>query len=155
MFEGRTTAVEEPHRRDQPGSRAETVARRLGLFNVVAGLLGLVGPAIENDDDRLVNKDPGRFLGLVAVNRRHALLHVFNGLLGLRASRDRSSARQYLKRSGAFWTTFAVVGWRAFGFEPGIHMLAGLAVDRWGNLGHTVLSGVCLSTLLRTRSSEQ
>lgn len=99
-----------------------------------------------NDDDGLVNTEPGLFLGTVAVNGPHALLHVLFGLAGLRASRDPDSARRYLLASGAFFGAFAAVGWRRFGFERGVHPIGIFAVDGWGNLGHAILSAIGWAT---------
>lgn len=128
----------------------ETAVRRFAVLHTFAGLLGLVGPAVEgNDDDGLVNTASGLFLGRVAVNGPHALLHVLVGLLGLRASRDADSARRYLLASSAFFGAFAAVGWRRFGFERGVHRIGVFAVDGWGNLGHAIISAAGL--LLGTR----
>ena len=137
-------------RRDDAESvpSVESAVRRFGVGHVVPGSLGLVGPLVlGNDDDGLVNTDPGLFLGAVAVNGQHALLHVAAGVLGLLASRDREAARTYLGASAVFWSVFAVVGWRRFGFERGIHMIGGFAVDGWGNLGHSILSVLSLAAL--------
>lgn len=133
--------------RESPGIRA--TARRYGALNALAGLLGLVGPLVwHNDDDGPINVESGLFLGLIAVNGRHAALHALHGLHGLRASRDAESARRYVGLSAAFFAVFAAVGIRRFGFERGVHSIAGLAVDGWGNLGHLALSAFGLWTLL-------
>lgn len=121
------------------------MARRFGALNLLVGLLGFVGPLVRNDDDGLVNTAPGLFLGAVAVNGRHAALHVGYGLLGLAASRDAASARGYMGLGAAVFGTFAAVGWRVFGFERGVHLIAGFAVDWWGNLAHAVLAAFGLS----------
>lgn len=132
-------------------SEIRSVARKFGALNVLAGLLGLVGPAVKgNDDGGLLNTKPGLFLGVVAVNGPHALLHVLFGALGVEASRDAASARQYMGFGAAFFGLFAAVGWRKFGFERGVHMIGGLAVDGWGNFGHALLSTFSLITVLRS-----
>lgn len=154
MSRQQTTADSERGPRKRPDADVEAAAYRLGVINALAGLLGLVGPLVwYNDDDGLVNAEPGLFLGLVAVNGPHAVLHVLNGSVGVLAGRGHGTARRYLQFSGAFWGTFAAVGWRSFGFERGVHMIAGLAVDRWGNLGHALLSGACFAVLRRSESS--
>lgn len=160
MSRGSTRRTEEPSNRREPGHTAgarsadiQSFTRKYGAFNALAGLIGLVGPLVlGNDDDGLVNTESGRFLGLVAVNGPHALLHAGHGLHGVFASRDPESARRYLRLSAAFFAIFAAVGWKRFGVEPGVHSIAGLAVDRWGNLGHTALSGIGLAALRRADS---
>lgn len=133
--------------RESPDVRA--TARHYGALNLLAGLLGLVGPLVwENDDEGPVNVESGLFLGLIAVNGPHAALHALHGLHGLSASRDAESARRYMGLSAVFFAVFAAVGIRQFGFERGVHSIAGLAVDGWGNLGHLVLSAFGLWTLL-------
>lgn len=139
-------------RKQKRSSQARSAVRRFGVLHTVAGLLGLVGPAVwENDDDGLVNIESGLFLGVVAVNGPHALLHVLWGLLGLRASREEDSARKHAKRSTVLFGVFAAIGWRKFGFERGVHYIAGLAVDGWGNLGHAIISVLGLRTVLRSQ----
>lgn len=39
---------------------------------------------------------PGLFLGVIAINARHNLLHIVVGALGVQASRDATSSRQYM-----------------------------------------------------------
>lgn len=151
MSERQPTADRELQHRSEHPSGVRSAAYTLGVLNALAGMLGLVGPLVwYNDDDGLVNTEPGLFLGLVAVNGRHALLHVLNGLVGVLVSWRPDSARRYLGVSGTFWGAFAAIGWRSFGFRRGIHALDGLAVDRWGNVGHTLLSGVCFVVLRRS-----
>ena len=147
MFDSPTLFKRETRR----PSEDETVVRRFGALHIFAGLLGLVGPAVEGNDDGLVNIAPGLFLGRVAVNGPHALLHVLVGLVGLRASRDADSARRYLLASSAFFGAFAAVGWRRFGFERGVHRIGVFAVDGWGNLGHTIISAASLMLGTRER----
>lgn len=125
--------------------------RRFGFVHAFAGLAGLVGPAVEgNDDDGLVNTEPGLFLGAVAVNGPHALLHVLWGLVGLHASRDEESARRHARLSAVLFGALAAAGWRRFGFERGVHRIGVLAVDGWGNLGHAVVSALGLRTAMRS-----
>ena len=132
------------------GSDIETVVRKFGVIHLFAGLLGLVGPAVWGNDDRgPVNTEPGRFLGWIAVNGPHALMHVLIGLVGLGASRDADSSRLYLRGNGVYFGVLAAVGWRRFGFERGVHPIGPLAVDGWGNLGHTIISAASLVLSLR------
>ena len=141
----RTATHQDQRRESSEQSSVESVVRRVGAIHVFAGLLGLLGPAVEGNDDRgLVNTEPGLFLGVVTVNGPHALLHVLAGAVGLRASRDADSARRYLRASSVFFGALAAVGWRRFGFERGVHRIGVLAVDGWGNLGHTIISAVSL-----------
>lgn len=150
MSETRTRTDEPRRTTDDRPTEIQTIVRRFAALNVLAGLLGLVGPAVwGNDDDGLINTEPGLFLGVVAVNGPHALLHVLFGGLGLLASRDAELAHKHMKLNAAFFGTFAAVGLRRFGFERGVHMIAGLAVDGWGNLGHAVVSAFSLRTVLR------
>lgn len=130
-------------------SEIETIVRKVGLLHLLGGLLGLFGPAVKGNDDRgLINTEPGLFLGVVAVNGPHALLHVLFGAIGLRASRNADTARRYLRVSSVFFGVFAAIGWQRFGFERGVHRIGIFAVDGWGNLGHTLLSvfGFAIST---------
>lgn len=123
----------------------EAVVRRFGAIHLFAGLLGLVGPAVWGNEDRgRITTDSGYFLGWIAVNGPHALMHVLIGLLGLGASREADSSRLYLLANGAFFGALAAVGWRRFGFERGVHPVGPLAVDGWGNLGHTIISAASL-----------
>ena len=136
-----TTLIDEGRRTERGHSSGiQSRVRAFGALHVLAGLLGFVGPAVEGNDDGLVNVDPGLFLGRVAVNGPHALLHVLIGILGLRASRDAGAARGYMGLNAAFFGAFAVMGWRKFGFERGVHWIGPFALDGWGNLGHGVLS---------------
>lgn len=153
MFDAHRSLDGERRTTDGEPSEIQSVVRRFGAVHVFAGLLGLVGPAIEgNDDSGLINLKPGLFLGVVAVNAPHALLHVLFGVLGVKASRDAGSARRYTEFSAAFFGLFAAVGWRKFGFERGVHMIWGLAVDGWGNLGHVLISIVNLITAIESDS---
>lgn len=134
-------------------SEIQTVVWKFGVLNILVGLLGLVGPAVKGNDDRgLINTKPGLFLGKVAVNGPHAVLHVLFGGLGLQASQDAASARRYLEFGAIFFGAFAAIGWRQFGLERGIHMIAGLAVDRWGNIGHILISAFSLLTVIQSDS---
>ena len=144
MSETRTLHDEERRSHDAGSSGIQSAVRRFGTLNVLAGLLALVGPAVWGNDDGLVNVEPGLFLGEVAVNGPHAVLHLLLGALGVGASRDAESARTWAEFGALFFGTFAAVGWRRFGFERGIHMIGSLAVDGWGNLGHAAISGYCL-----------
>lgn len=127
-----------------------SAARAFALLHLAGGLLTLFGPVTNNDSESLVNSEPGLFLGLVAVNRRHSMVHLLLGTVGLVASRDATSARRYMCVGTLLFGTLAAVGWRRFGFESGIHMIAGIAVDRWGNIGHTLLSGMGLFAVLKS-----
>lgn len=119
----------------------DTAAKRFSAVNVVVGLLGFVGPVIwGNDDDGLINTEPGLFLGEFAINGPHALVHVIYGLLGLAFVRDTASARRFMGSSALFWGAMAAMGWRAFGLERGVHMVMGLAIDGWANVGHALFS---------------
>lgn len=140
---------------DRKSWNVQSVVRKFGALNILAGLLGFVGPAMKgNDESRLINVRPGLFLGVVAVNGPHALLHVLFGALGVKASRDATSARQYMGFGAVLFGLFAAVGWRKFGFERGVHMIGGLAVDGWGNLGHTLISAFSLITVIQSDSSQ-
>ncbi|MFB6140421.1 MAG: DUF4383 domain-containing protein [Halosimplex sp.] len=121
-----------------------TVVRRYGAFNLVAGLVGLVGPLVWGNDDDVINVRPGLFLGRIAVNGPHAALHALHGLS---ASRNPETARRYMGLSGAFFALFAAVGIRSFGFERGVHDVAGLAVDGYGNAGHALLAAFSLAAV--------
>jgi hypothetical protein len=131
---------ERTQRADEVESHVQTVAREFGALNFAAGLLALVGPAVENDDAGLVNTEPGMFLSSVAVNGRHAAVHVIYGALGLVACRSEASSRSYMGLGSVLFAGLAAMGWRAFGFERGVHMVRGMAVDGWGNLAHALLS---------------
>ena len=130
----------------------ESVVQKFSAVHILGGLLGFVGPAVWGNDDDFVNVEPGLFLGRVAVNGPHALLHVLFGVLGVRASRDAESARRYMELNAVFFAALAAVGWRRFGFERGVHMMGGLAMDGWGNLGHSVISAFSLLTMIRSDS---
>ena len=130
----------------------QPVVQKFGAVHILGGLLGFVGPAVWGNDDDFVNVEPGLFLGRVAVNGPHALLHVLFGVLGVRASRDAESARRYMGLNAVFFAALAAVGWRRFGFERGIHMMGGLAMDGWGNLGHGIISAFGLLALIRSDS---
>lgn len=133
----------------------ETATRRFSALNVVAGVLGLVGPAVwENDDDGLINTEPGLFLGQIAVNGPHALIHVVYGIVGLGFARNAVSARRYMGFSALFWGAMAAMGWRAFGFERGVHVVMGLAVDGWGNVAHGLFSALCTAYAVRPQMEE-
>ena len=147
-----TRAPTLPDQRAEPRQPpdVETVVRRFGVVHTFAGLLGLFGPAVEgNDDHGLVNTEPGLFFGVVSVNGPHALLHLLFGVAGLRASRDADSARRYLQVSTVFFGVLAAVGWQRFGFERGVHRIGVLAVDGWGNLGHTILCAISFLASIR------
>lgn len=149
---GAQTAAESLTDKSRPTSVRDLVAR-FGVGHLVPGLLGLAGPLVwGNDDDGAINTDPGLFLGVVAVNGYHSLMHVAVGLAGLAASRDGDAARTYLGASAVLFSTLAAVGWRRFGFERGVHAMGPLAVDGWGNLGHTVLAGLSAAALAGARS---
>lgn len=136
---------------DRP--HVETLARQFGVGHVVPGLLGLAGPLVfANDDDGLVNTEPGLFLGVVAVNGYHALLHVAVGVLGLLSSRSSDASQTYLGASAVLFGTMAAAGWSRFGFERGIHVMGPFAVDGWGNLGHAMLAVLSLGGLARFES---
>ncbi|MFC6826762.1 DUF4383 domain-containing protein [Halopelagius fulvigenes] len=131
----------ERRRRTESGEpHVQTVAREFAALNFAAGLLTMVGPTVENDDDGLVNTDPGLFLGAVAVNGRHSMLHVTYGAVGLLACRTEASARAYLGLGGVLFAGLFAAGWRAFGFERGVHLVMGMAMDGWGNLAHALLA---------------
>lgn len=134
-------------------SETQTVVRKFGILNLLGGLLGCVDPAVkDNDDGGLINTNPGLFLGIVAVNGPHALLHVLFGVLSLRASRGAESARKYMELSAIFFGAFAVIGWQRFGFERDIHMIAGLAVNGWENLTHILFFTFSLLTVIQSDS---
>ena len=57
-----------------------------------------------------------------------------------------------MRFSAIFFGVFAAIGWRQFGFERGVHMIAGLAVDGWGNLDHILLSVFSLRTVIQSDS---
>ncbi|UHQ99134.1 DUF4383 domain-containing protein (plasmid) [Natrinema zhouii] len=119
------------------------------------GILGFVGPAVwGNDDDGLVNLEPGLFLGEFAINGRHSVLHILVGWLGLRASRDPEAARQYMGFGTLFFGAFAAIGWEEFGFERGVHMIGGFALDVWSNVAHTVFSVFCVLTAIKADSEQ-
>ncbi|NEU56778.1 DUF4383 domain-containing protein [Halorussus sp. MSC15.2] len=141
--------AERPERTERTPSVTDSV-RRFGFVHAFAGLAGLVGPAVEGNDDGLVNTEPGLFLGVVAVNGPHALFHLLWGLLGLSASRDEGSARRHALLSAVVFATLAAVGWRRFGFERGVHRIGVFAVDGWGNLGHAIVSVLGLRTAMRS-----
>lgn len=158
MFRARTL-LDDP-REDSDISDTERERRRpgirrlVGLFgalNVAGGLLGLLGPAVwENDDDGLLNWETGRFLGLVVVNGPHATLHLVTGVLGLRAARDAGSSRRYAGLVTAFFGAMAAMGWRRFGFDPGVHEMGPVALDRWANVGHALVALLGAWALLTT-----
>lgn len=152
MSETRTGFDEDRQRAYERPAAIQTVVRRFGVLHVLAGLLALLGPVEGNDDRGLVNTEPGLFLGVVAVNGRHALLHILYGTLSVRAGRDAESARRFAGVGGVFFAALAAVGWRRFGFERGVHVVAGLAVDGWGNLGHALIAAFNFRTVLRSCS---
>lgn len=144
------TRPNEQQMSNRQSSEIQTVARKFGALMVSVGLLSFVGPLVrDNNDDGLVNTEPGLVLGEFAINGPHSLLHVLVGLLGLRASRDSGSARKYMGFSAIFFGAFAVMGWRQFGFERGVHMIGGFAVDGWANLAHTVISVFSFLTVIQ------
>ena len=152
MSESRTNPDNPRYPGDGRSFEIRSVVQKFSAVHIFGGLLGFVGPAVWGNDDDFVNVEPGLFLGRVAVNGPHALLHVLFGVLGIRASRDAESARRYMGLNAAFFGALAAVGWRRFGFERGIHMMGGLAMDGWGNLGHLVISAFGLLAVLRSDS---
>lgn len=134
------------------GTEIRRTVRKFGALNVIAGLLTLFGPAVEGTDDGLVNTGPGLFAGTVAVNPLHSSLHLLFGVLGVAASRDAESSRRYVGLSALLFGALAAVGIGRFGFERGVHEIAGLAVGGWGNFGHAVLSAFSLTTLVESES---
>jgi hypothetical protein len=139
-------------RRTGQSDDVETAARRFGALNLVAGLLGFVGPLVWGNDDDLVNVAPGQFLGKIAVNGRHAAIHALYGALGLAMGRDEKSARRYMGLGALLFGVLSAAGWRSFAFEPGLHVMRGIAMDRWANVAHGVLAGICLSYTGRSDS---
>lgn len=131
----------------------ETAARRFSALNAAVGLLGFVGPAVwENDDEGLINTDPGLFLGEFAVNGPHALVHVVYGILGLVFVRDSASARRFMGFSAVFWGAMTAMGWRAFGLERGVHVVMGLAIDGWANVGHALFAVLGVTYTVRPQT---
>ena len=152
MSEPHTNPDEPRYSADGQSFEIRSVVRKFAAVHIVGGLLGFVGPAVWGNDDDLVNVKPGLFLGRVAVNGPHALLHVLFGVLGVRASRDAELARRYMGLNTTFFAALAAVGWRRFGFERGIHVMGGLAMDGWGNVGHAVISAFGLFAVIRSDS---
>ena len=152
MSETRTRPDEPRYAEDAQSFEIEPVVRKFGAVHILGGLLGFVGPAVWGNDDDFLNVEPGLFLGRVAVNGPHALLHVVFGVLGVRASRDAASARRYMGLNAAFFGALAAVGFQRFGFERGVHMMGGFAMDGWGNLGHAVISAFGLLAVVRSDS---
>ena len=152
MSESRTNPDNPRYPGDGRSFAIRSVVRKFSAVHILGGLLGFVGPAVWGNDDDFVNVEPGLFLGRVAVNGPHALLHVLFGVLGVRASRNAESARQYMGLNAVFFAALAAVGWRRFGFERGIHMMGGFAMDGWGNLGHSVISAFSFFAVIRSDS---
>lgn len=161
MFRARTL-LDEPREDSEPSAttrerRGSGIRRRVRLFgvsNVAAGLLGLLGPAVwDNDDDGLLNWEPGRFLGLVVVNGPHATLHLSTGLVGLLAGTGDRSSRRYVQLVAGFFGALAAAGVRRFGFEAGGHEIGPLAVDRWANVGHALVALLGAWTLLASEGA--
>ena len=152
MSEPRTNPDEPRCSEDGRSSEIQPITRTFSLVHILGGVLGFVGPAVWGNDDDFVNIKPGLFLGRVAVNGPHALVHVLFGVLGVRASRDAESARRYMGLNTVFFGVLAAVGWRRIGFERGIHTMGGLAMDEWGNPGHSVISALGFLAVIRSDS---
>lgn len=149
------TRLNEQQTSNRQSSEIQTIVRKFGALMVSIGLLGFVGPAVwGNNDDGLVNIEPGLFLGEFAINGRHSLLHILVGWLASRASRDPEAARQYMGFGTLFFGAFAVIGWREFRFERGVHMIGGFALDVWSNVAHTVLAVFSFLTAILADSQQ-
>lgn len=152
MSEPRTNPDELRRPEDGRSFEIQSITQKFSLVHILGGLLGFVGPAVWGNDDDFVNIKPGLFLGRVAVNGPHALLHVLFGVLGVRASWDAESAHRYMGFNAVFFAVLAAVGWHRIGFKQGIHMMGGLAMDGWGNLGHSVISALGFLAVIRSDS---
>lgn len=74
----------------------QTATRVFGAVNFLIGVLGLFGPAVTGNDDRLINVEPGHLLGGAVINWRHALLHAAYGDLGLEMGRRFRPSRLFM-----------------------------------------------------------
>ena len=119
------------------------------IVNLVIGVAGYIGPLVIGNEDGLININPGMLLGLIAINWLHASLHLIYGLLGLWARSDSGRSRAYLGLGAVIFGVMAVMGILSFGFEPGIHLVMGMALDAQGNVIHILWFLFTLAFFLR------
>ena len=148
----RTLLGEDQQTKDEL-SDIQTGARGIGVLNALIGIIGFAGPAVKGNDDRgLINMKPGLFLGLVAVNAGHNLLHIMFGVLGVQASRNAESSYQYMGFCTAFFGLFSAAVWKEVKFDRDIHIIGGVAMNWWANLGHILLSAFSFLTVIQSDS---
>jgi uncharacterized protein DUF4383 len=109
-----------------------------GFVNLLIGIVGFIGPLVFGGGGGLINTGTGLILGVIAINPPHALLHLLYGLLGIVASRNDQWSIAWSWGVVVGFGLLALGGWLLYGFSPGIHDLASLAIDAQGNLLHSV-----------------
>lgn len=80
------------------------------------------------------------------------MIYIVVEALGVQASRDATSSRQYIGSSAAFFGLFAAAVWKERGFDRDIHIIRGVAMNWWANLGHIFLSASSLRTVIQPDS---
>lgn len=133
----------------------ERFAFIFGVINLVLGALALFSPFVKPQrrgiarfaprKRGLINNQPGQLLGMFgAVNPPHAVMHSALGAAGLATRPFARFSRAYLFLNAALFAAIAVMGWMSVGVKPGIHKVAGFALDVRGNVISSLLAGAAL-----------
>lgn len=128
------------------------MVRRFGAMHVLAGLLTLVEPAV-TDNDAMDSSTPNR--GCSSTSSQSTGDTRYCTWCSASSVWEPAGTQNWL--AGVSGRTRSSPGVRRrrlarFGSERGVHLIAGIAVDGWGNLGHTLLAAFSLVTLARTGS---
>lgn len=117
---------------------AQKAARLLAVANTFVGVTGFIGPLVQGSGDRGINVRPGLLFGIFGINWAHALTHVITGALGLAAWNDREKTLSYLRLHAVLFSVMALMGWTQARGPQRIHVVMGFAINKPGNVVHTV-----------------
>lgn len=76
------------------------------------GVLGFIGPAVNGNDDRLINIRPGKQLELASVNWLYSLMHLLFGLYGRQARHSTRQSRIHMYTTALGFGTMSFMALR-------------------------------------------
>lgn len=120
------------------------VATVFSLLSFVVGITGFIGPLVRGNRDRYFNTRPGLQFGFMATNWFHSLTHALAGAVGFLPAVRAHYARSYVGALTGFFGLLAALGWLRTGSRRGVHMVAGMAVNRADNIINTIWASLGL-----------
>lgn len=126
----------------------------VGVFNLVLGVVGFIGPFVTGGGAAPVNIETGLLFGVIAMNWAHALVHVVFGVYGIRARRTVDAATMYLWAVAIVFGALVALGLLAQAgvlvrrSADGMPLVVEVAVNAAANVLHVLLAAIGLGVVI-------